>query len=157
MFDGEKRRDLHAIAVALESIARSLRRAFPGPISRISIQLGGKPVSASPFVLQDNQKVPYLITAVDADGNPTSLPAGATIAVKTSDPTIATVVPDATPATGSIASGSIVGQSKLGLVQISAAVTNADGTPGPTGQTSVQVVAGAAATIAIALGTPAPQ
>jgi hypothetical protein len=108
--------------------------------------------------LQDVQKVPYQLTAVDKDGNPTgALPAGATVAVSSSDPAMATVVPDATPAAGSVASGFIVGGTKLGTVQISAAVTNADGSAGPTGAVSIDIVSGPAASIAMNLGTPVGQ
>lgn len=107
--------------------------------------------------LQDVQKVPYTLTATDADGNPAPLEAGASIAVSSSDPTMATVVPDATPAAGSIASGFVVGQAKLGTVQINAAVTNPDGSAGPTGAVSIDIVAGPAAKIAMGLGVPVGQ
>jgi hypothetical protein len=110
----------------------------------------------SNFQLQDVEKVPYSLTAVDADGNAATLPAGATI-VSSSDPASAEVVPDAVPAAGSVASGVIVGKAKLGTVQISAAVTNADGSAGVTGAVSIDIVAGPAATIAFGLGTPAAQ
>jgi hypothetical protein len=111
----------------------------------------------SNFQLQDVQKVPYTLTAVDADGNPAQLAAGASVAVSSSDPTIAEVVPDAVPAVGSIASGFVVGKAKLGTVQVNAAVTNADGSAGPTGAVSIDVVAGPAATISMGLGTPEAQ
>lgn len=109
------------------------------------------------FQLQDVQQVPYTLLAVDKDGNPATLPAGGSIAVSSSDPTIASVVPDAAPAAGSIASGVIVGQSKLGTVQINAAVTNSDGSAGPTGAVSIDVVSGPAATIQLNLGTAVSQ
>ncbi len=109
------------------------------------------------FQLQDSQKVPYQLTAVDADGLPASLPAGASVAVSTADPTLATVVPDATPVAGSIASGFIVAQPKIGTVQINAAVTNADGSAGPTGAVAVDIVSGPAASIAFNLGAPVAQ
>jgi hypothetical protein len=111
----------------------------------------------SNFQLQDVQKVPYQIVALDADLNPTSLAAGDTVAVSSSDTTEATVVEDATPVAGSVASGFIVGQSKLGTVQINVAVTHGDGSAGPTGSVSIDIVAGAAATIAVNLGTPVSQ
>lgn len=109
------------------------------------------------FQLQDVQKVAYSLAAVDADGLPATLPSGASVAVSSSDPTIATVVPDATPAAGSIASGFVVAQAKLGTVQINAAVTNADGSAGPTGAVSIDVVSGPAASISFSLGTPVSQ
>lgn len=107
--------------------------------------------------LQDVQKVPYSLTAVDADGNPASLGAGDTVVVSSSDPASATVVPDATPAAGTVASGFIVGGAKLGTVQINAAVTKADGSAGPTGAVSIDIVSGPAASIAMSLGTPVAQ
>lgn len=107
--------------------------------------------------LQDNQKVPYQLVAVDTDGNPAQLAAGATIAVSSSDPASSSVVPDPTPVAGSVASGFVVGGTKLGTVQISAAVTNGDGSAGPTGAVSIDVVSGPAASISFSLGTPVAQ
>lgn len=107
--------------------------------------------------LQDIQKVPYTLTAVDADGNPAQLAPGASVAVSSNDPASATVVPDATPAVGSVASGFVVGGAKLGTVQINAVVTNADGSAGPTGAVSIDIVSGPAASIAMSLGTPVAQ
>jgi hypothetical protein len=109
------------------------------------------------FVLTDSQKVPYQIIGDDAAGFPgAALPAGATIAVTSSDPTIAVVVPDAAPAPGTVASGFIAAavpaKVSVAPIQINAAVTNADGTPGPTGSLAVSVVAGALATIVMSLG-----
>ena len=108
----------------------------------------------SNFQLQDVQRVPYQLTAVDADGNPAQLAPGGTITVSSSDPASATVLPDATPASGTVASGVIAGGAKLGTVQINAAVTNADGTPGPTGAVSIDIVSGPAAQISFGLGVP---
>lgn len=110
------------------------------------------------FQLQDIQEVPYQLTALDADKLPgAALAPGATIVVSSADPTLATVVPDATPAAGSVASGMILAQPKLGTVQLNAAVTNADGTAGPTGAIAIDIVNGPAATIAFNLGTPVLQ
>jgi hypothetical protein len=109
------------------------------------------------FMLQDVQKVPYQIAAVDADGNPASLAAGDSINVSSSDSTMAVVVPDATPAAGFVASGFIVGASKLGTVQINAAVTHADGSAGPTGAVSIDIVSGPAASLSMGFGTPVAQ
>ena len=117
-------------------------------------------MSSSVFPLLDNQKVPYQIIGDDAAGFPgAQLPAGASLAVSSSDPTIASVVPDAAPAPGTIASGYVVAATpaKLGQVQISAAVTNADGSAGPTGSVSVNVSAGSLSTIVMNLGTPVSQ
>lgn len=109
------------------------------------------------FQLADNQKVAYMLVAVDSDGNPASLAVGSSISVSSSDDGSASVVPDASPVSGSVASGFIVGGTKLGTVQINAAVTNADGTAGPTGAVAVDVVSGPAASIAFTLGTAVAQ
>lgn len=118
-------------------------------------------MSSSPFLLQDNQKVPYQVIGVDAAGQPgASLPAGATIAVTSADSTVATVVPDATPAPGTLASGFIVPATPLKLntpVQINVAITNSDGSAGATGSTQVSIVPGAEATVQVNLGTPVNQ
>ncbi len=106
------------------------------------------------FQLQDVQRVPYQLTAVDADGNPAQLAPGSTIVVSSSDPESASVIADPTPASGTVASGVILGASKLGTVQINAVVTNADGSPGPTGAVSIDIVSGPAASISFGLGAP---
>src|SRR5258706_6377892 len=108
----------------------------------------------APFQLKDVQKVPYQLTAVDADGNPAQLEDGSGVTVSSSDTSCATVLPDTTPAPGTVASGEIIAGAKLGLVQINAAVTKADGSPGPTGAVSIEIVSGPAASISFGLGTP---
>jgi hypothetical protein len=114
-----------------------------------------------PFVLGDTQKVSYALNAVDADGNVAALPAGDTVSVVSADPTIAQVVPDASPAAGSVASGFILGQSKLGTTQITATAIGSDGTtPDPSlspAVQAIQTVAGAAASMGFTLGTPVSQ
>lgn len=115
-------------------------------------------MSATPFVLTDNQQVTYGLSAEDAKLNPAQLAAGATLAVTSADPASVAVVPDATPAAGTVASGLLVAGAKLtASVQISAAVTNADGSAGPTGTQAIAVVADAASTIAFTLGTATAQ
>ena len=105
--------------------------------------------------LTDVQKVSFQLQAVDAKGNPTgALASGQTIVVNSSDTDMATVVPDPTPASGSVASGFIVAGSKLGTVQITAQVSNADGSAAESGSTSIDIISSAAATIQFALGTP---
>lgn len=147
--------ELRKQTVLLSRIAEAVA---PGPAVAAKILIGGK-VATQPFVLQDIQEVPYQINAVDADGNPTTnIPAGATAAVTSSDPTIASVVPDATPAAGSIASGVIVGQSKLGSVTITEQVSDASGNAlFPASTAVVQVVASNATGAAIAFGAPVNQ
>jgi hypothetical protein len=117
-------------------------------------------MSTSPFVLQDSQKVNYALNAVDADGNVAQLPAGDTLVVASSATASATVVPDATPAAGSIASGFILGGATLGAVQITATAQTAAGTPDTTIAPATQsftIVAGSATTIGFTLGTPVSQ
>lgn len=109
------------------------------------------------FQLQDTQKVPYRLVALDADGNQATLPTGASVDVSSSDSGMANVVADPTPADGAVASGMIVGGTKLGTVQINATVTNQDGSTGPTGAVAVDVVSGPAASISISLGAAVPQ
>lgn len=109
--------------------------------------------------LIDNFKIPYALSVLDADGDPTSLQPGETVQVVSSDTASISVVPDATPAPGSIASGFIVGQSKLQTgVSVTATVIGADGTtPGLSVQDLFDVVAGTEASIAFNLGSAIPQ
>ena len=73
-------------------------------------------MSSSPFLLQDNMKVPFQIIGVDAAGQPGApLPSGATIAVTSADATIATVALDDAPALGTLASGFVVPATPLKL------------------------------------------
>jgi len=111
------------------------------------------------FQLQDSQKVSYQLTGTDSAGVATStLPDGSTLTVASSDQTLAQVVPDSTPAAGSLASGNIVAQPKTGTVQINATLVAADGTTVlATGSVSIDIVAGALANITVNLGTPVAQ
>lgn len=106
--------------------------------------------------LIDNYKVPFSITAVDADGNPTTLADGATVSVVADDETKATIVMDATPTAG-IASGFIVGGKVLGTVTVTATVTGADGTVLAPLTQAIDIVAGAAVSEGFALGVAVPQ
>jgi hypothetical protein len=121
-----------------------------------------KAKAAVVFNLEDVQKVAYSIPgAFDADGNPTSLPAGDSIAVSSDTPTVATVVPDSPPTGTNIASGFIVGGTTEGLANITFQAVGSDGvTPDATIGAFVQPVqvgAGPAATIQVTLGTPVNQ
>ena len=124
--------------------------------------MGKAKAPAAVFNLEDVQQVPYSIPSpLDADGNPTTLPAGDSIVVSSDTPAVATVVPDATPTPGNIASGFIVGQSTEGLANITFQAVGSDGvTPDATIGAFVQPVqvgAGPAATINVTLGTPVAQ
>jgi hypothetical protein len=118
--------------------------------------------TASVFALQDVQKVPYSIpTPLDADGNPTALPAGDSILVTSDTPAVASVVPDATPSAGNIASGFILGGTTEGLANVTFQAVGSDGvtpdaTIGPFVQ-PIQVGAGPATQINATLGTPVAQ
>lgn len=108
--------------------------------------------------LGDTQKVPYTLTALDADGNPASLAAGDVVVVSSSDTASATVVPDATPAAGSLASGFILGGKKLQVgVVITAAANKADGSVDLTVTDTIDIVAGAASALSFGLGAPVSQ
>ncbi len=109
------------------------------------------------FQLEDVQKVSYALAALDADGNAATLDAGDTIAVTSGDSTMASVVPDATPAAGFLASGFILGGAVEGTVLISAAVTKADGSAGASGGVAIDVTSGPAASITFSLGAPVAQ
>lgn len=118
-------------------------------------------MSTTPFVLQDSQEVSYALNATDKDGNVAQLPTGDTILVASSATASATVVPDATPAAGSLASGFILGGATLGAVQITATAVGSDGvTPDATITPATQsftIVAGGATAIGITLGAPVSQ
>ena len=108
--------------------------------------------------LGDTETMSYSVTELDADSNPATPQAGDVATVTSSDTASATIVPDATPVAGTVASGQVVGGSKVQTgVQITASVTHADGTTlGPiTGL--VDVVGGAASSLGLTFGTPVAQ
>jgi hypothetical protein len=117
-------------------------------------------------IVPDNGKIPYVIVGVDADGaRGAQLAQGASIEVTSADPTIGTIVPDATPGLAadglqSIASGFFVptNPAKVGVpVQVNYAITNADGTAGHTGFGTVTVVAGTETSESVEFGAPVAQ
>jgi hypothetical protein len=108
--------------------------------------------------LGDTEKAPYTLVELDADSNPASPDPGDVIVITSSDPLSATIVPDATPVAGSVASGFVVGGKKLQAgVVITAALTHADGTQLPTVTDTIDVVGGKASSISFALGPPVAQ
>jgi len=108
--------------------------------------------------MEDVQKIPYSVPETDADGNPTAPNPGDTCVVTASDTDMGTVVPDATPAAGTIASGFVIGGKKLGTLTITATITKADGTPGPGPYTqALQITPGPATSGSLVLGTPVAQ
>jgi hypothetical protein len=109
------------------------------------------------FQLGDTEKAPYALTELDADSNPATPAAGDVINITSSDVGSATVVPDATPSAGSIASGFVVGGKKLQTgVVISASVTHTDGTSLSVSDT-IDVVGGKASSLSLGLGAPVSQ
>jgi hypothetical protein len=109
------------------------------------------------FQLGDTEKVPYALTELDADSNPATANPADVISITSSDTASATVVPDATPAAGSVASGFIFGGKKLQAgVQIVATVTHPDGTSLSVTDL-IDIVGGAASSISLGLGAPVSQ
>jgi hypothetical protein len=109
------------------------------------------------FQLGDTQKVAYALTELDAQGN-TALPQqGDIIQIVPSDLASATVVADAVPAAGSVASGFIVAGKKAQVgVAIVATVTHPDGTSLSVTD-FIDVVGGTASTLSLSLGAPVAQ
>lgn len=107
--------------------------------------------------LGDTEKVPYALTELDADSNPATPKSDDTITITSSDTDSATVVPDATPVAGSVASGFILGGKKLQTgVTITATVAHSDGTS-LTVTDTIDIVGGAASSLSLGLGAPVAQ
>jgi len=107
--------------------------------------------------LGDTEKVPYSLTELDGASNPASPSPGDVISITSSDTASATVVPDATPVAGSIASGFIVGGKKLQVgVILTATVTHTDGTKLSVTDT-IDIVGGVASSLSLGLGAPVSQ
>jgi hypothetical protein len=110
------------------------------------------------FQLDDTQKVAYALVAFDAANNPAQVAAGDVISVSSSDVASATVVPDAVPAAGSLASGFIVSGSKAQVgVQITASAKKADGSLDLQVVDLIDVVSAAASSLGLSLGKPVPK
>jgi hypothetical protein len=110
------------------------------------------------FQLQDTQKVPYSLTVADADGNPTTSAPGDTITVVSADTASVSVVPDATPATGTVASGYLVAGNKLQAgVAVTATLTPAAGGAPIVATDLIDVIAGVESALSFGLGAPVSQ
>jgi hypothetical protein len=109
------------------------------------------------FSLGDTEQVSYALTELDADSNPATAQAGDVVSVVSDSPGSITVVPDATPAAGSVASGLLVGGAtlKTGCI-VTATVTHADGTSLTVSDT-IDVVGGQASSLSLGLGAPVAQ
>lgn len=109
------------------------------------------------YQLGDTEKAPFALTELDADSNPTQGKADDVITVTSSDTDSATVVMDATPAEGTVASGWVIGGKKVQSgVTINATVTHADGTTLSVVDV-IDIVPGAAVSLSLGLGAPVAQ
>lgn len=100
------------------------------------------------LALLDNQHCPLAIQAVDAAGQPTTLPAGA-VTWTSSNPSVATVTPSADGMSADVAATGTA----LGTAQVAVSADLGGGNV-LTGTLDVTVGAGAAASIQIVPGTP---
>lgn len=120
-----------------------------------------------PLTLPDNDTAPYYIFGVDAKGVAgAALPAGASIAPPVSaDPNTVILTPDATPqvapngvqslASGTVSSPATVAQPNV-AINITAQVTNADGSAGASLTDTVTIAPGTEATLGDLFGTATP-
>lgn len=97
--------------------------------------------------LLDSQHCPLTIQALDAAGNPTTLPAGS-VTWSSSVPTVCAITPSTDGMSCDVAAVGPLGTSQIGVsVAVSPTVTL-------TGSLTVTVTAAAAATIQVVPGTP---
>ncbi len=110
------------------------------------------------FQLGDTEQVAYAITVLDGDSNPATLAPGTTVTVVSSNTAALSVEPDTTPAAGSVASGLLVGGTKLATgVSVTATVT-LPGVSAPfVAVDLIDVVGGTANSISIGLSAPVSQ
>lgn len=113
---------------------------------------------ADNFQLGDSQKVSYSLTERDAKGHPVPADPTDVITVVSSDETAVTVVPDATPVSGTSASGFILAGDNLAVgVSITATLTPADGSAPLSDVRLIDVVAGKPSTLSFGFGVPVNQ
>jgi formylmethanofuran dehydrogenase subunit E-like metal-binding protein len=114
-------------------------------------------MAAPNFQLGDSQKVQYTLSETDAAGNPVAPLAGDVVTVVSSDTASLTVVPDATPVAGSVASGFLVAGKKLQVgVSVTATLTHVGGST-LTATDLIDIIAGAASSLSFGLGAPVAQ
>jgi len=112
---------------------------------------------ANNFQLGDTEKVAYALTELDADSNPATPQTGDVISITSSDTASLTVVPDATPIDGSVASGFLFGGKKLQTgVSVTASITHTDGTSLSVSDL-IDIVGGKASSLSLGLGAPVSQ
>jgi hypothetical protein len=111
------------------------------------------------FQLGDTEKAPYTVVVLDGASNPATLQPGDTVTVTSQDVASVTVVPDATPVAGSVASGFIVGGKKVqpNVVITATATLAASENPLPPATAMVDVVGGVASSISLGFGAPVAQ
>jgi hypothetical protein len=106
------------------------------------------------FQLGDTEQVSYGVTVLDADSNPAVLLPTDVVSATSSSASM-TVVPDATPAAGTVASGQLLGTAALATgVVFTVSIT---GSVNLTATDLIDIVGGPASSISIALGTPVAQ
>lgn len=106
----------------------------------------------------DSEKASYALVELDALSNPATPKASDVITITSSDTDSATIVPDATPVAGSVASGFVVGGKKVQTgVVITATVDHGDGTPALTVSDTIDIVGGTASSLSLGLGAPVAQ
>ncbi len=105
----------------------------------------------------DTEKAPFTLVELDDASQPVpGLPTDV-ISITSDSPSSASIVMDATPAPGTVASGFVVGGVPKTGVILTATVTHADGTVlGPAIDT-IDIVGGVANSLAFGLGAPIPK
>lgn len=144
-----------ALEEALEDIIEELESEQPSPTGTpaairlyrgdITIQGGSTPM---PITIKDSEQVQYAIAEVDSKGFP--VPSTGTATTTVSDPAILSV--DATDPFNPVVKGVAPGSA-----QVAVSVDLGDGSAPLTGTDDVTVSAGAAASLTLTPGTPAPQ
>lgn len=110
------------------------------------------------FILADNQKVSFVVSALASNGFSGQLADGDTVTVTSSDTASLTIVSDPTPVAGALASGFLVAGNKLqsGIV-VTATAFKADGSIDLSTTSLVDIVAGTAVNLSISFGKPVLQ
>jgi hypothetical protein len=120
-------------------------------------KLKGKKQMAN-YQLGDTEKAPYTLTVLDAASAPATLKPGDVIDITSSDTESATIVPDATPVAGSVASGWVMAGRKVQPnVVLTATLTPGDGGPILSTTDTIDIVGGSANSISFGLGAPVAQ
>lgn len=109
------------------------------------------------FQLGDTEQVPYSLIELDADSQPALTSPSDIITIVSSNTKALQVVPDATPAAGTQASGLLVGGPGVALgVTVTATVQRTSG-PVLSVTDTIDVVGGVASSLSLGLGAPVAQ